>query len=345
MSLTSLATAAAERLPIPDAVLRRAIAGLVSRADEIDPDPALAARRFADAMAGRPIAQSVEAANAQHYEVPAAFFEGVLGPRLKYSSCLYEPGDDLAAAEERALARTCAHADLADGQSILELGCGWGSLSLWMAERYPRARITSVSNSASQKAEIDSRAGARGLGNLTVVTADMNEFATADRFDRVVSVEMFEHMSNWGALLARIAGWLKPDGRLFLHVFSHAGAPYRFDAADPDDWIGRHFFTGGLMPSEDLIDAFSNLFTVEARWRWSGEHYRRTAEDWLANFDRERAAIRPILAATYGARAKIWERRWRLFFLATAGLFGAKGGRSWGVSHWRLALAAQAARA
>ena len=337
MSITSLAIAAAERLPIPDAAIRLAIAALVTRADtESERDPE-AARRFAEAMDGRPIAESVEAANTQHYEVPAAFFRLVLGPRLKYSSCFYQPGDDLAAAEARALTETCLHADLRDGQSILELGCGWGALSLWMAEHYPAASIVSVSNSASQKAEIEARAHGRGLANLAVVTADMNDYAPAVRFDRIVSVEMFEHMSNWRALLARITGWLKPDGRLFLHVFSHSGAPYRFDAANPDDWIGRHFFTGGLMPSENLIDAFPGLFAVEARWRWSGEHYRRTALDWLANFDRERAAIRPILKFVYGREARVWERRWRLFFLATAGLFGANGGRSWGVSHWRLA--------
>lgn len=341
MSATSLAIAAAERLPIPDALTRRTIGALVARVDELAKNAGAAemARTFAADMAGRAIAADVQAANAQHYELPASFFRLILGPNLKYSSCLYERGDDLAAAEARALTETCVHADLADGQSILELGCGWGSLSLFMARRYPAARIASVSNSASQRREIEARASERGLRNLEVITADMNSFAPQGRFDRVVSVEMFEHMSNWRALLERIRGWMEPEGRLFLHVFAHRSRPYRFDAADPDDWIARHFFTGGLMPSEDLIDAFSDLFTVEARWRWSGEHYRRTALDWLANFDRHRPAIRPVLRQVYGGEAGVWERRWRLFFLATAGLFGANDGCSWGVSHWRLAPA------
>ena len=338
MSATSLVIAAAERLPIPDALTRRVIAGLVERADgarDEENDPA----HLAADMAGRPIAEHADAANAQHYEVPAEFFRLVLGPRLKYSSGLYEPGDTLAAAEERALAQTCEHAGLADGQRILELGCGWGSLSLWMAERYPAAQIISVSNSASQRSEIEARARHAGFANLEVVTADMNDFAARGQFDRVVSVEMFEHMSNWRALLQRVGGWLEADGRLFLHVFSHRQRAYRFDAANDDDWIGRHFFTGGLMPSDDLIGQFGDLFTVEARWRWNGRHYQRTAVDWLANFDANRRSIRPILNRTYGADAGLWERRWRLFFLATAGLFGARGGETWGVSHWRLRLA------
>jgi cyclopropane-fatty-acyl-phospholipid synthase len=341
MTLATLATGLAERAPLPDALTRAAIAFFVERARRelagggCDVDAA-----FARAMNERPIAEHTHDANAQHYEVPAEFFRLVLGPRLKYSSALYDDGaTTLALAEERALAETCAHADLADGQRILELGCGWGSLSLWMAQRYPAATIVSVSNSASQRAEIEARARAGGLANLTVITADMNDFQAAGRFDRVVSVEMFEHMANWRALLERVAGWLAPEGRVFLHVFSHAGAPYRFDHADGDDWIARYFFTGGIMPSESLIGQFADLFEVEAQWRWSGEHYRRTADAWLAAFDRNRAAIMPILRPTYGADAGLWARRWRLFFLATAGLFGASGGEPWGVSHYRLAPA------
>jgi cyclopropane-fatty-acyl-phospholipid synthase len=327
-----------ERAPIPDFVTRAAISAFVDRArraladggDDVD-------AAFARDMADRPIAEHTDDANAQHYEVPARFFRLVLGPRLKYSSALYDEGaTTLGMAEDRALAQTCAHADLADGQRILELGCGWGSLSLWMAERYPRARIVSVSNSASQREEIEARARAQGLANLNVITADMNHFHASGVFDRVVSVEMFEHMANWRALLTRTASWLTPDGRLFLHVFSHSGRPYRFDHEDGDDWIAKHFFTGGVMPSEGLIGRFSDLFEVEAQWRWSGDHYRRTADAWLANFDRNKAAIMPILRQTYGADAALWARRWRLFFLATAGLFGARGGEAWGVSHYRL---------
>ena len=287
-------------------------------------------------MTDFPIAVHADAANAQHYEVPAAFFGLVLGPHRKYSSCLYAPGDSLGEAEARALAETCVHADLADGQAVLELGCGWGSLSLWMAQHYPGSRITAVSNSASQRAYIEGQAADRGLTNLTVITCDMNDFSPEGRFDRVVSVEMFEHMSNWRGLLERVAGWLKPDGRLFIHVFTHRNRPYRFDHGDRNDWIAQHFFTGGIMPSHGLIRHFPDLFELEEEWRWNGEHYRRTAMDWLANFDRHSRQIDPILAEVYGADASMWKRRWRIFFLATAGLFGDSGGNVWGVSHYRL---------
>jgi cyclopropane-fatty-acyl-phospholipid synthase len=282
-------------------------------------------------MRFRPIAENTAEANAQHYEVPAEFFALVLGPRRKYSSCLYDsPATTLAEAEELALAETCAHADLADGQNVLELGCGWGSLSLWMAERYPASRITAVSNSHSQRAAIEAAASERGLTNIKVITRDMNDFQAPYRFDRVVSVEMFEHMSNWAGLLERVAG------RLFLHVFTHRDTPYRFDMNDKSDWIAQHFFTGGIMPSHGLARRFPDLFEVEAEWRWSGEHYRRTAMDWLANFDRHAGEIEAIFRGVYGKDTPIWKRRWRVFFLATAGLFGDSGGEVWGVSHYRL---------
>jgi cyclopropane-fatty-acyl-phospholipid synthase len=338
MNLTTLATLAAERAPIPDAITRRAIALLVRRTHR---NLGEASRRldddFAREMTDRAIAEATDAANAQHYELPPAFFEQVLGPRLKYSSGLFErPAADLAEAEAAALARSCEHANLADGQSVLELGCGWGSLTLWMAQAYPASRITAVSNAASQRRFIAGRAAALGLSNVEVITADMNTFSPAGRFDRIASVEMFEHMANWRPLLARIADWLNPGGRLFLHVFSHRGGPYRFDAHDPADWIGRHFFTGGVMPSEGLIRCFPDLFEVEAEWRWNGAHYARTARAWLANFDRRQEAIGAVLSEVYGAAAPLWRRRWRLFFLATAGLFGEDDGEVWGVSHYRL---------
>jgi cyclopropane-fatty-acyl-phospholipid synthase len=337
MSLTGLAARAAERTPLPDALTRLGVGYLVGRTrrqlETEPPSDALFARR----MAARPIALATEAANRQHYELPADFFAHILGPRRKYSSCLWTSGvADLAAAEEAALAETCVHAGLADGQQILELGCGWGSLSLWMAERYPGARITAVSNSASQRACIEAEAQVRGLGGLTVITADMNDFDTAQQFDRIVSVEMFEHMSNWRALLARARSWLAPDGRFFLHVFSHRSRPYSFETDDEADWIARHFFTGGVMPSHGLVRQFPDLFAVEADWRWSGEHYRKTALAWLANYDANAPAIAAILREVYGEAWPLWRRRWRLFFLATAGLFGAQRGGVWGVSHYRL---------
>ncbi len=337
MSLVTVATNVIERVPFPDAVTSAGISFLVDRtrrklarqggASEVD---------FARLMARHPIAVRPDAANAQHYEVKSEFFGLVLGPHRKYSCCLYQGNETLAQAEERALAETAAHAGLEDGQDILELGCGWGSLSLWMAEHYPNARITSVSNSHGQRAHIEAEAAARGLTNLRIMTADMNDFAIGDTFDRVVSVEMFEHMTNWQTLLARIHGWLRPEGRLFLHVFSHHSAPYLFDIADKEDWIAQHFFTGGIMPSHGLIHHVADTFELEADWRWNGEHYARTARDWLCNFDRNEQAVTEVLRAVYGAEAGLWKRRWRLFFLATAGLFGHAGGNEWGVSHYRL---------
>jgi cyclopropane-fatty-acyl-phospholipid synthase len=337
MSLVQTAAHALEGAPLPDAVTRAGIDFLVARTrQKMAARPPGSEGDFARDMALRPIAENTAEANIQHYELPADFFGLVLGPRRKYSCCLYAPGEDLAAAEARALEETCRHADLHDGQSILELGCGWGSLSLWMAERYPAARITAVSNSASQRLHVEAEARRRGLENLQVVTADMNSFQPGGRFDRIVSVEMFEHMSNWPALLARVRGWLKPEGRLFVHVFTHATTPYRFDVADPGDWIAQHFFAGGVMPSHGLIGRFGELFEPEQDWRWDGRHYQRTAQDWLANFDRRTSEILAVLRPVYGARAGLWLRRWRLFFLATAGLFGHGKGEVWGVSHYRL---------
>jgi len=338
MNLIAAAASAVERFSLPDSITRAGIAALVGRTrrrlDQID---SAFEKRFAGEMAAYPIAVRPDAANSQHYELPPEFFSLVLGPRRKYSCCLYQtPASSLAEAEEAALAATADHAGLADGQDILELGCGWGSLTLWMAERYPSARITAVSNSRGQRQFIEAEAGRRGLGNLRVLTADMNEFDTDARFDRIVSVEMWEHMSNWQALLERSRRWVRADGRLFLHVFSHRKVPYRFDTADRSDWIAQHFFTGGIMPSHGMIRHLDSHFRLERDWRWSGDHYRRTAEDWLANYDARREAIDEILERVYGADAALWGHRWRLFFLATAGLFGNQKGDPWGVSHYLL---------
>ena len=337
MTIMQKLSALGERLPVPDFVSRAVIASLVRTTDRsLEVDPANT-ETFAREMAALPIAVHTDAANKQHYELPDTFFAQILGLQLKYSCCYYNSRYDiLTVAEQNALKLTAEHADILDGQRILELGCGWGSLSLWLAERYPKAQITAVSNSNSQRNFIEQEAWRRSILNLRVITADINNFSPPENFDRVVSVEMFEHMANWRELLGRIRGWLKPDGRLFIHVFAHRQGCYRFDAADTGDWIAQHFFTGGLMPSATLAHQFPDLFTVEAEWRWSGEHYRATAEDWLANFDRNLATIDPILRETYGGEAPLWRRRWRLFFLATSGLFGHSGGEAWGVNHYRL---------
>lgn len=347
MSWTDLGIAAAERGLVPDPVLRSVIRRLCrGRLDDCARDYP---RRdgipsFLPALRTGPIALVPELANEQHYELPPAFFETVLGPRRKYSCCLFRtPSATLAEAEDTALEETARNADLADGQRILELGCGWGSLSLWMAERYPGSRITAVSNSAPQRQFIEAQARERGFTNLSIVTADMNAFDPAAAaagsvpFDRVVSVEMFEHMRNYDQLLERIARWLAPDGRLFVHVFCHRDYLYPFEEADPSDWMARHFFSGGLMPSRDLFRWFDNRFTVEAQADWNGTHYERTSNAWLANLDARRRDVERILTETYGpADAARWLHRWRMFFLAVAELFGLAEGNEWSVTQCRL---------
>jgi cyclopropane-fatty-acyl-phospholipid synthase len=285
-----------------------------------------------------PIAINTADANAQHYELPTAFFEKVLGKHLKYSSCYFDsPRDTLDAAEARMLALTCERARLVDGERILELGCGWGSLSLWMAEHLPRSKITAVSNSATQKQYIDGEAIARGLKNLEIVTCDMNslEFAAGTLFDRVVSVEMFEHMRNYERLLQHIASWMRPAATLFVHIFTHRRFAYPFEVKDADDWMARYFFTGGIMPSDDLLLYFQRDVTLVDHWQVSGRHYQLTSEAWLANMDRNRATIMPLMAETYGASAQLkWWVYWRVFFMSCAELWGYESGREWLVSHY-----------
>jgi len=340
MSFANVAIRQLQDAPFPDFVTRPAIDSLVSEARRrLDREAPHDEAAFARDMAQRAIAEHTAAANAQHYELPPEFFEICLGARLKYSCCLYPAAETtLNEAEEAALADTCAHAGLADGQRVLELGCGWGSLSLWMAERYPNSTITAVSNSHGQRGHIEAQARSRGLTNLKVITCDMNDFKPEGDggFDRIVSVEMFEHMSNWRALLTRAHGWLKPDGRMFIHIFTHRDAPYRFDHTDSGDFIAQHFFTGGVMPSRGLMRQFPDLFRVEREWTWNGVNYQRTADHWLANMDANADRVMELMRQTYGADATLWRRRWRRFYLATAGLFGNDGGNTWAVTHYLL---------
>jgi cyclopropane-fatty-acyl-phospholipid synthase len=326
---------------VPDAVTRQGIRRLLQRrlaqvrAGDCETS-ARAEQSIVTKMDAGAVALVPEIANAQHYEVPAAFFGEVLGPRRKYSACYWPEGvSRLAEAEDAALAITCARAGLADGQTILELGCGWGSLTLWMAQRYPRSCILAVSNSRSQRDYIETAARHDGLNNLQVVTADMNSFDTEERFDRVVSVEMFEHMRNWRVLFERVHGWLRPGGRFFMHVFCHRSTPYFFEDAGPADWMSRHFFSGGLMPSDALPLRFQDRLKLLEHWRWNGRHYEQTLNAWLSNMDSRRTAVMPVLAQTYGeAQAELWWHRWRIFFMACAELFGYEAGEQWRVGHY-----------
>jgi len=330
----------AEKGLIPDPFLRQGIRRLLkARLTELQAGnplpPAELIQLFFTQMRSAHLAPLPEKANEQHYEVPTAFFAQVLGNHRKYSSCYWPEGTHtLEQAESAALTATCERAGLVDGQEIMELGCGWGSLTLWMAANYPASHITALSNSNSQREYIEAQAAQRGLGNIRVLTRDINAFDTDDRFDRIVSVEMFEHLRNWPQAFANVARWLKPQGRFFMHVFAHREAPYPFEVRDASDWMSKYFFSGGMMPSDDLALHCQDDLRLLRRWRWEGSHYQRTAEAWLRNMDARRDQLRPLFQATYGAEANVWWTRWRLFFMSVAELFGFDGGQRWWVSHY-----------
>lgn len=326
---------------VPDGAVRLGIRRLLRQrlAELHSGDVEATARITEEFLAGlreAPLAPLPEKANEQHYELPAKFFAAVLGCHRKYSCAWWPEGvKTLDEAEAAALTETSERAGLADGQRILELGCGWGSLSLWMAERYPGARITAVSNSHSQRACIEAQAAARGLRNLEVLTRDFNDFDTTERFDRIVSVEMFEHLRNWPRAFANVARWLRPQGRFFMHVFAHREAPYAFEPRDASDWMSRHFFSGGMMPSDDLALRCQDDLRLLQRWRWDGRHYARTAAAWLARMDAQREHLMPLFERVYGApEAALWWMRWRLFFLSVEELFAYAEGGQWWVGHY-----------
>ena len=341
MSLTDTFIDFAERGLMPDFFIRAGIRGLCRKrlqqckTDDCEANAQLV-EEYIRSVDQAPLAVLTEKANEQHYEVPAAFYHRVLGQNLKYSSCYFEDFvSDLTTAENKALELTCEHADLEDGQQILELGCGWGSLSLWMAKNFPKSKITSVSNSNSQREYIMGQAKERNLKNLKVITADVNSFESDQTYDRVVSVEMFEHVRNHRGLFQRIHSWLNPDGKLFTHVFCHRSTSYPFEVEGEDDWMSKHFFSGGTMPADELFLRISGSLELETRWRWSGIHYAKTSECWLENLDRNQSEVLELFKNEMSPeQAKRTFHRWRIFFLACAETFGFANGQEWWVSHY-----------
>ena len=332
----------AEQGKVPDVLIRFGIRYLCGRrlANETASDPERQQQRFQDLieqLKQSPIAIETQAANEQHYEVPTPFYVNSLGARLKYSCAYYPERDTNLDQAELAMLRLYAErAQLSDGQAILELGCGWGSLTLWMAEQYPNAQITGVSNSATQKSYIDEACKAKGFKNVNIITSDINDLTLdAGQFDRAISIEMFEHMRNYQHLLAQISSWLKPDGKLFVHIFAHRYLMYPFEVNGDTDWMSKYFFTGGLMPAVDTLLHFQDHLSVQQRWLVNGQHYQKTCNHWLLKLDQNKQLIRPHLALCYGEdMADIWLQRWRLFYMACAELFGLNKGNEWLVAHY-----------
>ena len=326
---------------LPDSVIRIGIRKLLRQRlkDETMANTELQQARLmklVDELKASPIAVNTAAANEQHYEVPTAFYQFCLGKHLKYSCGYWKEGvTDIDVSEGDMLDLTCQRAELENGQEVLELGCGWGSLSLFMSAKYPQSNFTVVSNSRTQKIFIDEQAKLRNISNLTVITADMNAFTLDKQFDRVVSIEMFEHMRNYELLMAKVSAMLNPGGKLFVHIFTHKTFAYLFEVKDDSDWMSKYFFTGGIMPSDDLLLYFNKEIAIEKHWHVSGMHYAKTSEAWLKNMDAHKNEIMPLFKKTYGeAEALKWWVYWRIFYMACAELWKYNGGEEWIVSHY-----------